>query len=64
MAVAGSDEQGWRAALGPRWQRAVAEVERMVGGRVVRAVRQARWRPAWDFDVERNEMYFSPRWRA
>ena len=26
----------------------------MVGGRVVRAVRQARWRPAWDFDVERD----------
>ena len=54
MAVAGRDEQGWRAALEPRWQRAVAEVERMVGGRVVRAVRQARWRPAWDFDVERD----------
>ena len=26
----------------------------MVGGRVVRASRQARWRPAWDFDVERD----------
>lgn len=44
----------WRAGLEPRWQRAVAEVERMVGGRVVRAQRQARWRPAWDFDVERD----------
>lgn len=26
----------------------------MVGGRVVRAVRQARWRPAWDLDVARD----------
>ena len=42
----------WRAALEPRWQRALAEVERMVGGRVVRAERQARWRPAFDLDVE------------
>lgn len=50
----GSFGPGWREALEPRWQRAVAEVERMVGGRVVRAVRQARWRPAWDFDVERD----------
>lgn len=44
----------WRAALEPRWQRALAEVERLVGGRVVRAERQARWRPAWDLDVERD----------
>jgi hypothetical protein len=44
----------WRTALEPRWQRALAEVERLVGGRVVRATRQARWRPAWDLDVERD----------
>ena len=29
-----------------------AEVERLVGGRVVRRERQARWRPAWYLDVE------------
>ena len=31
---------------------AFAEVERLVGGRVVHAERQARWRPAWYLDVE------------
>jgi len=46
------DATGWRSALEPRWQRAIAEVERMVGGRVVRVERQARWRPAFDLDVE------------
>ena len=29
-------------------------VERAVGGRVVRTTRLARWRPAWDVDVERD----------
>jgi hypothetical protein len=29
-----------------------AWVERVVGGRVVRVTRLARWRPAWDLDVE------------
>jgi hypothetical protein len=40
--------------LEPRWRRAFAEVERLAGGRLVRASRQARWRPAWDLDVERD----------
>jgi len=31
---------------------AFAEVERMLGGRVVAAERQARWRPAWFLDVD------------
>jgi len=40
--------------LGPKWQRAFAAVERMLGGRVVRAEMQARWRPACFLDVERD----------
>lgn len=43
-----------RAALEPRWQRALDWVEKTVGGRVVRARRQERWRPAWFLDVERD----------
>jgi len=31
-------------------------VERIVGGRVVGTTRLARWRPAWDVDVERGQM--------
>ena len=38
--------------LAPEWRRAIAYVEEHVGGRVVRAERQARWRPAWFCDVE------------
>ncbi len=34
------------------WHRAFAEVERMLGGRVVAARRQGRWRPAWFLDVD------------
>lgn len=43
-----------RATLEPRWRRMVDAVERLVGGRVVRIERQARWRPAFDLDVERD----------
>lgn len=48
--------------LEPQWHKAFAEVERMVGGRVVAATRQARWRPAWFLDVdcdgETKQVYF------
>lgn len=48
--------------LEPEWKRAFAEVERLVGGRVVRGERQERWRPAWFLDVECDdgvrEIYF------
>jgi hypothetical protein len=37
-----------------RWQRVFAEVGRLVGGKVVRAERQPRWRPAWFLEVERD----------
>jgi len=44
-----------RTALSAKWQRAVDHVETAVGGRVVGAERQARWRPAWFFELERPE---------
>ena len=37
-----------------KWQRAFAWVEATVGGRIVRAERQPRWRPAWNFDALRD----------
>jgi aminoglycoside phosphotransferase len=40
--------------MGAKWQSAFAAVERIVGGRVVRAEQQARWRPAAFLDVERD----------
>ena len=42
-----------RVSLSPEWQRAFTWVEACVGGRIVRYERQPRWRPAWNFDVER-----------
>jgi len=36
------------------WAPAFRWIERELGGRVVRAERQPRWRPAWFVDVERN----------
>lgn len=40
--------------LTPEWEKAFAWIEREIGGRVVRAQRQARWRPAWFLDLERE----------
>ena len=40
--------------VGPEWGRAFAEVERLVGGRIARAEKQARWRPAFFLDVDRD----------
>ena len=37
------------------WQRAFRFVEEVVGGHVVAAVRQPRWRPAWFIDVARPD---------
>lgn len=36
------------------WQRAFAWIEAQLGGRIVRAERQPRWRPAWFLDLERD----------
>lgn len=41
--------------VGPPWDAAFGWVEDLTGGRVVRAERQARWRPAWFLDVERPD---------
>ncbi len=38
--------------VGPEWARAFVQVERLVGGRIVRAEKQARWRPAFFLDVD------------
>ena len=50
--------------LAPEWQRAFAWVEQTVGGRLVRARRQARWRPAWFLDVERDGRVLELYWRG
>lgn len=41
-------------ALPDEWRRAFGWIERELGGRVVRAERQPRWRPAWFLDLERD----------
>jgi aminoglycoside phosphotransferase (APT) family kinase protein len=40
--------------LSAEWQRAFAWVESTLAGRILRSERQPRWRPAWNFDVERD----------
>jgi aminoglycoside phosphotransferase (APT) family kinase protein len=40
--------------LAPEWQRAFGWIENQLGGKVVRAERQPRWRPAWYLDLERG----------
>ncbi len=41
-------------SLAPEWQRAVRQVEAMVGGRVTAAEQHERWRPAYYLEVERE----------
>ena len=41
-------------ALAPEWRQAFGWIEKELGGRVVRAERQPRWRPAWFLDLERG----------
>jgi len=50
--MAGSESFAAQLGAGPEWARAFAEVERLVGGRIVRAEKQARWRPAFFLDVD------------
>ena len=40
--------------VGAEWRHAFAWIERTLGGRIVRAERQPRWRPAWFLDLERD----------
>jgi len=41
-------------SIEPEWRRAFETVEKLVGGRVVAARSQARWRPAWFLDLSRD----------
>jgi len=49
-------------AIDPSWSRAVAWIESRLGGKVVHARSQGRWRAAWYFELERGDetlpMYF------
>ncbi len=53
-----------RVGLEPEWQRAFAWVEKTTGGKLVRAERQARWRPAWFLDVEKDGQILPLYWRG
>ena len=50
--MAGSESFATQLGVGPEWARAFAQVERLVGGRIVRAEKQARWRPAFFLDID------------
>jgi aminoglycoside phosphotransferase (APT) family kinase protein len=53
------------AELDPTWAGAVAWLESTLGGRVVAATRQPRWRPAWFADLERPDGSLVPLyWRG
>jgi hypothetical protein len=49
-----SDDPSGSGALSDVWRRAFRWIESELGGRIVRAERQPRWRPAWDLDLERD----------
>jgi aminoglycoside phosphotransferase (APT) family kinase protein len=49
-----------RAQPPGEWERAFAFVEETVGGRIVDAKRQPRWRPAWLLEVERPDGEIAP----
>jgi aminoglycoside phosphotransferase (APT) family kinase protein len=53
-APAGAPARNLPAALPAEWRQAFAWIERELGGRVVAAERQPRWRPAWFLDLERG----------
>jgi len=50
--------------LSPEWQKGFAWLEAELGGRVVAARRQPRWRPAWFIDFERDSERLSLYWRG
>ena len=63
-ATSGGIGAGGLGEIGPEWRRAFAWVEQTLGGRVLRAERQARWRPAWFLDVERDGEILPLYWRG
>lgn len=50
--------------LSPRWRKAFDWVQETVGGPVVHAERQPRWRPAWFLDVAREDGTVPLYWRG
>jgi aminoglycoside phosphotransferase (APT) family kinase protein len=50
--------------LSPRWQKGFAWLEAELGGRIVAARRQPRWRPAWFIELERGGERTSLYWRG
>jgi aminoglycoside phosphotransferase (APT) family kinase protein len=50
--MAGPESFAAQLGAGTEWARAFAEVERLVGGQIVHAEKQARWRPAFFLDVD------------
>jgi aminoglycoside phosphotransferase (APT) family kinase protein len=52
--MTGLDALATQLGVGPEWARAFGQVERLVGGRIVRAEKQPRWRPAFFLDVDRG----------
>jgi aminoglycoside phosphotransferase (APT) family kinase protein len=52
--MSGGGKLAAQLGVGPAWARAFAAVERLVGGEIVRAEKQPRWRPAFFLDVARG----------
>jgi len=50
--------------LSPEWQSAFRWLEQTLSGRVVRAEKQARWRDAWELDLERSGEILPLYWRG
>lgn len=50
--------------LSPEWQKGFAWLEAELGGRIVAAKRQPRWRPAWFIDLERDGDVVPLYWRG
>jgi len=50
--------------LSPEWEQAFAWLERELGGKIVSARRQPRWRPAWFIELERGGEQLSLYWRG
>lgn len=50
--------------LSPEWERGFGWLEAELGGRVVGARRQSRWRPAWFLDFERDGAVLPLYWRG
>ena len=50
--------------LSPRWKAGFEWLESELGGRIIEARRQPRWRPAWFIEFERDGERLSLYWRG